>query len=1098
MTVRSMKLKMKTKTGQNSEQLRKGLWRTHVLINEGIAYYMNWLVLIRQENVGQKSKDEIRQELLRKIRERQRKNGWHGDLGTDDEICQLLRKLYELIVPSAIWLSGDAQILSRKFLSPLVDPNSVGGKGTSKAGAKPKWLKMKEENDPNWENEFKKYKAKKDEDPTVDVLKGLESYGLKPLFDLFTDLQTNIKWIPKNKKQYVRNWDRDMFQQAIERLLSWETWNRRLAEERQKLNDKIDNYYHKYLVNGDEWIKKLKQFEEKRGKELEQDAFAPKEDYLITPRQVRGWERIYEKWSKMSSNDTKEKLWKVVAEIQTKMKGEFGDPKVFDFLAEVENRNIWLGHPERLLQYAFYNNLIKKLKDSKEQATFTLPDPIKHPLWIRYDARGGNLYTYTIRTEGRKKLFVKLERLLWPSEDGWKEERDIEIPLAPSKQFFRQINLQNNEKGKQEVIFYDYSAEIRLIGTLGGAKIQFDRSHLENREENVANGNIGPVYLNVVIDLEPFQQIKNGRLQTPVGQVLKVFQAEWPKVTEYKTEELVKWMDKTTINNTIGIESITSGMRVMSIDLGQRFSAAVSIFEVVKEKPEENKLYFQIYHTNLYALHRRSFLLNLPGEKVSTNVINNRDHREKEYRAIKSHVRLLADILKLNNKANVEERHDEINKLINTLETINLDENIRVDFRKELESLKSFATKEEKEWQQELISVHRKLEPLVGQVVSRWRKDLRYRRKGIAGLSLWNIEELENTRKLLVSWSKRTRFPGVVNKIELNEKFGKKQLKHIHNVKDDRLKQLANLIVMTALGYKYDERDRKWKEAYPACQVILFEDLSRYLFSMDRSRKENSRLMKWSHRSIPRTVWMQAELFGLLVGDVYSAFSSRFHAKTGAPGIRCRTLNQEDLKEASYICKKLIEDGFINAEEIGLLRKGDLVPWPGGELFVTLANKDGNEITAIHADINAAQNLNKRFWLKNSELFRVKCRRYKNEDGKEYCFPETKSMQKRLGKGRFIKKDDNGVYIWENKDKIEIESSENMITYEDPEETENIFQTLEEAEELKGDFITLFRDPSGYFFAKEAWLPQKEFWVRVGAKLERLLRAKIVSRRMEL
>jgi len=205
------------------------------------------------------------------------------------------------------------------------------------------------------------------------------------------------------------------------------------------------------------------------------------------------------------------------------------------------------------------------------------------------------------------------------------------------------------------------------------------------------------------------------------------------------------------------------------------------------------------------------------------------------------------------------------------LENINLDENIRNDFRKQLESLKSLKSlseKGEKEWQDKLISVHRELEGAVGKVVSSWRKDLRYTRKGIAGLSLWNIEELENTRKLLISWSKRTRFPGVANKIELNEKFGKKQLKHIHNVKDDRLKQLANLIVMTALGYKYDEKERKWKETYPACQVILFEDLSRYRFSLDRSRKENSKLMKWSHRSIPRTVWMQAELFGLLVGDL--------------------------------------------------------------------------------------------------------------------------------------------------------------------------------------------------------------------------------------
>lgn len=1112
MAVRSMKLKMKTNTGQDSIHLRKALWRTHRLVNEGIAYYMDLLTLFRQDVIGDKTKEEIQSELLQKIREQQRNNGSLKEIGSDQEILTLLRQLYELIIPSAIGESGDANQLGNKFLYPLVDPNSQAGKGTSKAGRKPRWKRMQEEGDPNWEIEKQKDDERKAKDRTVKILNNLNNLGLLPLFTLFTSKQKDIEWLPMGKRQSVRKWDKDMFIQAIERLLSWESWNRRVADEREKLKEKVENYYKENLSGGEKWIEKIREFEKDRDKELAQNAFASNDGYLITSRQIRGWDRVYEKWSKLPESASKEELWKVVAEQQSKMSEGFGDPKVFSFLAELENRDIWRGHPERIYRIAVYNGLLKRLSQTREQATFTLPDAIEHPLWVRYEAQGGtNLNLFKLEQNSKKELKVILSKMIWPKEEGWFEKEKVEITLAPSKQSIRQIILEEHIKGKQEISFSDYSSGIPLKGVLGGSRIQFNRKHLENHREFLTAGDIGPVFLNLVIDVTPLQEVKNGRLQSPIGKALKIVPSEYPKVIDYKPKELIEWINNSSATSKVGVESLTEGMRIMSIDMGQRTSASVSIFEVVKELPKdkERRLFYNIKDTDLYALHRRSFLLNLPGEVVTKRISQEREERRKNRLIVRAHIRMLASVLKLGTKKTPDERKKAMNKLLENIELNNLwsvaDKKAWI---REFNELLNMAFYNEEIWKENVIQLHRRMESYVGQIVSKWRRGLSDGRRNLAGISMWNIDELEDTRRLLISWSKRSRTPGEANRIENDEPFGTNLLEHIQNVKEDRLKQMANLIVMTALGYKYDEgepnKDKRWKETYPACQVILFENLNRYLFNLDRSRRENSKLMKWAHRSIPKTVYMQGEMFGLQVGDVRSEFSSRFHAKTGAPGIRCRALTEEDLKDGSYVLNQLIESNFINENEINHLRKGDIVPWEGGELFATLSKpykkeSDDNELTVIHADINAAQNLQKRFWQQNSEVFRVSCQLAKVGDDEVYV-PKSESVKKYLGKGKFVKvSDKQEVYNLEKSDKIKIKiKTDSTIELQDLDELGEIAQTIELAEEQQKKYVTLFRDPSGYFFNNGTWRPQKEFWSIVNNIIRNCLKKKILKNKVEV
>ncbi|NMA13999.1 MAG: type V CRISPR-associated protein Cas12b [Clostridia bacterium] len=1119
MSVRSIKLKLMTNSVADSRDLCRGLWATHRMLNEGVAYYLYWLILLRQDAVkeenSERTLEDIKVELLKRIKEQQKRNRWDGKNADYNQILSVLRQLYELIVPSCVQKNGDAQSLARKFLSPLVDPDSQGGMGVSKAGRKPRWKKLREVGDPRWEEEYAKDQAKKATDPTSAILESLEGFGLKPLFPLFTNTLTNVNWLSLSKGQFVRNWDRDMFQQAIERLLSWESWNHRVLDERRKLENKINEYYDRYFAGEDDFLNRLQKYEQERAMQLERVTGNISDTYRISISSVRGWEKIYEKWLK-KSYPTEKELWDVVSSVQQDMPDGFGDPQLYKFLTRTENRPIWSGGKERatlLKHYAIYNALQDKLERAKNQATFTWTDPIYHPLWLRLDARDGNFYTYLIKKEGTD-CYVILDRLLWPNEDKWEERKKITVPIAPSQQIERKtrnggaqyLDLLDNLKGKQQIIYRDYSSEIPFDGVLGGAKLQFERRHLEKFCDRLEEGKIGPVYLNVSIDLNPLQEIKNGRLQTPLGKVLKVYPTEYPKVVDFKDEELKEWAKKFIEKPNIGVNSLTEGFRVMSVDLGQRTSAAVSIFKVTRNKPpEDNKIYFEIANTGLYATHCRSLLLNLPGESPDRKVEEKRKERNEAFRAVRFQVRLLSQILRLHTKETREERLSEIKNILKSITDYQLwDNKLKEIWRQGFYILINKVNYSKDEWKKEIITVHRKMEAQVGVAVSKWRKSLRKvnkERRGLAGLSMWNVEELNQTRKLLISWSKRSRTPGEANRIGDEEKFGLHQLTHLQNLKDDRLKQMANLIVMTALGYKYDQKNNRWMEAYPACQVIMFEDLSRYRFKMDRPRRENSQLMKWAHRSIPRTVQMQGEIFGLQVGDMYSAFSSRFYAKTGAPGIRCRVLKAQELKD-SFIKEKLIQDKFIKEEQWSRLQPGDIIPWRGGELFATLDPNDRNKIISIHADINAAQNLQRRFWMHRDELFRISCKRFV-QNGEDICVPNymTDRWKKLMGTGYFIKdnnRDKLEVYNWVKMAKIKVKTTPSeevpdITDIEDIEDMEEIKQAIEEDLENRGEYVTLFRDCSGTFFPRNHWIPQTQFWSIVKSMIEKCMREVILT-----
>jgi hypothetical protein len=255
--------------------------------------------------------------------------------------------------------------------------------------------------------------------------------------------------------------------------------------------------------------------------------------------------------------------------------------------------------------------------------------------------------------------------------------------------------------------------------------------------------------------------------------------------------------------------------------------------------------------------------------------------------------------------------------------------------------------------------------------------------RGQRGLSLGRIEQLENLRRAVLSFNRLLR-----HEIGVKPDFGSRTLGEslpdpcpeltdkIARVKAERVNQTAHLIIAQALGVRlrspvFSDEERECADVHGEYEVIpgrspvdfiVLEDLARYTTDKSRSRSENSRLMKWCHRAINEKVKLLAEPFGIPVLEVFASYSSRFDARTGAPGFRAAEVEAED----RVFWKKTIDkqslarsvfDALDDLKSNGFNNARLVLPQNGGPLFIA-AVKDGQPLLPVRqADINAAVNI---------------------------------------------------------------------------------------------------------------------------------------------
>lgn len=1138
MAVKSIKVKLLL---NNMPEIQEGFWKLHTEINTGVRYYTEWLSLLRQGSLYKNSQnpdkaqecykttDECKVELLERLRRRQLENQHFIPAGTDEDLLKIARQLYELLIPQSNGAKGDAQQISRKFLSPLTDPDAVGGLGIAKAGNKPRWVRMRDAGIPGWEEEKVKDGAKKAADPTADVLKSLSKYGLKPLMQVYTESDMSlVQWKPLRKGQAVRTWDRDMFQQAIERMMSWETWNQRVGEEYAKLIEQRDRFWQKNFVGQEELVKVAKQLE----RELKDSSLGLEAKsvtaHFIANRALRGADRVFEKWENLSKESHFVEYDREIKSVQARNTRRFGSYDLFAKLAELKYQQLWRQDVSFITRYASYNSILKKIERAKMYASFTLPTPATHPIWTRFDKLGGNLHQYEFLFDKvkRGRHAIRFQRALVVESGIAKEVDNVVVPLAVSGQLDKLFS--KDEDTPISLLLSDSGASRNFEGEFGGAKIKYQRRILErldrraqrrpeehsSREYHLTGLTrstelAGYVYLNLTLRIRSRSE-ERGERRPPYSSLYRLVGDNNRAYVNY--DRLQDYIKEHTDDRITGSEGLLSGVRVLSVDLGLRTSASISVFRVATknelqlDSKGKKPTYYPISGAdNLVAIHERSQLLKLPGETESRELQKIREKKLLKLNQLRTQLAYLRQLIRCDSD-DLKRRDQSWDRLMETESDVSnrMSTDWRAAFEEQLRNLKPhYGVCKDEEWTVMINKAIKILWRHMAKQVGVWRKEIQggekikvhgYVQDVVGGNSIWQIDYLERQYKFLKSWSLLGRSSGQVVRAERGSRFAVTLRAHIDHAKEDRLKKLANRIIMEALGYVYctDEHGKgEWVAKYPPCQLILLEELSEYRFNHDRPPSENNQLMKWSHRGVLEELKSQAEMHDVLIGTMYSAYSSRFDARTGTPGVRCRRVfaryaYQNGRENIPWWLSKFIKEHNIPNSE---LRPDDLIPTGDGEFFVSPFSLDGKDFRQIHADLNAAQNLQRRLWTNfDMSETRVRCDRVE-ENGESIFVPRVTSKRSiEVYKNKyFITK--NGVTFYERE-----RGKKHRKAMQQSDISEEEMELLLDTDEAREKSLVLFRDPSG-IINNGCWTDQKTFWSQVNKQIERYVLNKISSRR---
>ena len=661
MPVRSFNLKLVVPRGSDDRMLRQALWTTHAEVNAATKYYEERLLCLRAMPYEATSDTEVNGRRVVVLEEAegaalcmarvaQRANlDRDGDTtdvpGTDRDVLVAMRDLYRLIAPEQTG-EGSAQN-ANGYLSPLTDPISQGfamaagkldrprpnwlaladddpelldaasawfasdaaaqwRKDTGSSG----WRKAARAGKPNWPALFRKKLADLETATTSGpeaVMARLRALRLLPLFEPY--------FTPRMAEADggLTKWDRLAFRLAAAHILSWEAWCRLAAEQLADRKIRLEEHRARTVTPEVEaLLARVRSYEKTRSDELSGLSLGPSL-YALRPRQLRGWADLREAWRK-AKDRTPEALRAISADHQTKKRGRFGDPQVFLWLAEPAQHELWQGDADIVSIAATLNAMQALVDRSRETATMTLPDARLHPRATQWSAEGdSNLEPYRLLEGVGGRWLAKL-RLLRRLDDNRLAATDEAVRLAAS----RQVRIQRLGKrgNKAEIVFDNGAGEI-LTGVVGSADLLFERRRLNHRDPlELEGGAIGSVWLKVSVNLDPMLPESWG---SDHARFVTHFSSALGKAT--KAEEAVR-----------------ESARVLAVDLGLRTFAACSVFVLRNEAPlRPGALAFKVPlgGRTLWAVHERSFHLELPGETPSREGAHWRRERDEEMRRMR-------------------------------------------------------------------------------------------------------------------------------------------------------------------------------------------------------------------------------------------------------------------------------------------------------------------------------------------------------------------------------------------------------------------------------------------------------------------------------
>lgn len=1109
MGIRAIKFKIIVPRDDKPEsiQKRKALFATHKFVNQAVRHYEKLLLEMRQQDVctgiDQDQNDIIEpaQAWKDELKKRLRKNGVSDH--NIPEALELLEKLYSLLVRSHTEKGKGSAQDGRNFHSALVSAATSAGnadrelmaafaqllrdheqpdqdwqKGASqilrndqsllnRTGRQPRWLEQYKSNDPRWaESLFDDLKKKRDQG-SGEIVKRLQDLKALPISKPFGEGR-----IKKDSRGDLTTFERMALAHAIGALNSWESWGHLVRAQYKARKQKVDEWHQKYDNSHQKALDHIRHWEKERERHLADISAGlggSTNSYRLTLRELRGWDRLRE-WLKKNPTAGADERLSYCRELQTRLGGRFGGAEALQWLAAREQA--WLAESERDLvtDIAVMNSLESRLSATRQHPTFTLADEVAHPRYAEFDPpNNSNQPNFDICAENGL-LRLSLNLLSPCCDDEMLVQKNFSFFLAPSGQA---VGATIERNGKQRILVRTSQDGLdTLRGAIGGSALIFERRHIEHTAP--AAGSLGGVFFKMSVETG----------------------ADHVDIQKQRTSWRI-WFQTSPIQRGKPKSSTPPArkVRILSVDLGLRHAACVAVNEVDPAKTAGGVV------QNIPCFrHERSAVLGLPGENPSRKERARRRELDERLAEISNKLSALTKLAHMC-RADVSERQEILGQSPSGPRGAGLSLLLSSDDRQDL---LSHASDSDDEWKRVSFSMYQKAERALGEDIHRWRKLDRAQKTlaAVGGKSAWAVEHLTRALQILLRWH-RHQPPWIRNVRRFDrEKFGSissRLREHINRIKEDRAKTTADLIVQAARGL-VRERGR-WQKKFDPVDIIVMEDLNRYRVRTDRPRYENRQLMRWTHRKVRELVEMQAEEYGISVGDTSAICSSKFDSGKLAPGVRCEMATRETVERLRYAEPSRIKDELKDAGvDPARVEAGDLLPTGAGEI---LAYFDNESLRLKNADINAAQNIGRFFIEGHSVPFRVSVQKLADDTGRtlyinanlgkraqgalggsvivfepavanQTCFKcRTFSNVRQAEKALGIARPQGGP---EEDTDAELDDADMELEAE----IQAIFERL-------GDRVTLFRDPTGRLFNGQ-WVEAKVFWHSLKMQVIKALR----------
>lgn len=752
----------------------------------------------------------------------------------------------------------------------------------------------------------------------------------------------------------------------------------------------------------------------------------------LTKRMVRGVETVFAIWKRCTNEAERISVIDDFQADKNKAK-QLGDVNFLKWLAEESNTNCRNMDCMRTL-IVYYDCKAKKER-KKKCNRYTVANAISSKRFVKYDnPKGSNYKKYKLMADA-ERLYVGLPVLV-TSLNGEILEEQINFSLAKNNQF-----LPPEEKaGYNSIVLSETHV------TFANSKRYWDNCS-EKYAREVFSGEIREAALMPLGNLTKNRDIF---ISIPI-EINPLCEPSFQKISD---EAKLYFSSAYSPTGNKHMEYIDNKqIRALAIDLGLKQFGACAVGKKLFKADHCEDVSFEI---------ERRFMLRLPGEGHDNKTDENRRLMLSKLNDIKRDINYLRTLKWLYGQADISRRHNRIDQALKFVNRQDV-ERVYKELRNEAD-IQNMNLLLSMEYDKMMQSMNKTMQGFRGN-----NSAGKQRRNYNPGKSFWAIEYLETVRKLIISWNSLGYRIDEENKT-MSRGYGVTAthlLEHINNLKDDRIKTGADLLVQAARGYVYDEDGKCWIQKYPCCNVIVFEDLSRYDFKTERTRAENSMLMKWSHREIVKETINQAGLYGITVYDsTDSALTSKYLHSTDTPGIRCDRVKKADFDANGSLKETVLEklpDIFHN--KLDCIKVGSIIPSPIGSLFVTL-NQD-SALHIVNADMNAAENLLGRFFGSHTHLLKlnVECK-----EGK-ILLKGDEEQGKRL-KGQLIYH-----FGTLNLNIIYDKTTDSFVVTENKKNTGDIY-------EKDGKLYAVYNDPSGVLFDSEKWYDYATFWNGVKNAIE--------------